>query len=185
MDMFMDKLAQKLTAQEMIKANMAADAEEMSRLKEKSKEYTECLEQVQKLVEEGVSKLEAAKVDGGEIDRLVSESIDKISQLQQNTDVLDALEELKQQLNEKLEASNENVHKECVKVYRNVQAAVTEENNKQTESIKEAVDAALGAAVKGFRGKLNAILVLSIISLAAALSGIALYVLNVLNIKFF
>ena len=37
MDTFMDKLAQKLTAQEMIKANMAADAEEMNRLKEKTR----------------------------------------------------------------------------------------------------------------------------------------------------
>ena len=33
MDTFMDKLAQKLNAQEMIKANSAADAEEMDQLK--------------------------------------------------------------------------------------------------------------------------------------------------------
>ena len=32
MDTFMDKLAQKLNAQEMIKANSAADAEEMDQL---------------------------------------------------------------------------------------------------------------------------------------------------------
>ena len=33
MDMFMDKLAQKLTAQEIIKANTAADVEELNKLK--------------------------------------------------------------------------------------------------------------------------------------------------------
>ena len=48
MDMFIDKLAQKLTAQEMIKANMAADAEEMNKLKGKTKEYAEALEQIKK-----------------------------------------------------------------------------------------------------------------------------------------
>ena len=34
MDTFMDKLAQKLTAQEIIRGNLAADAEEMDTLKE-------------------------------------------------------------------------------------------------------------------------------------------------------
>ena len=34
MDMFMDKLAQKLTAQEIIKANTAAETEELNRLRD-------------------------------------------------------------------------------------------------------------------------------------------------------
>ncbi|MBE5893160.1 MAG: hypothetical protein E7286_07240 [Lachnospiraceae bacterium] len=197
MDMFMDKLAQKLTAQEMIKANMAADAEEMSKLKGKTKEYSEALEQIKKLVEDGVGKLRAAKVDGKEIDRLVEESIAKINEIKSEDDRKDAetaaavealkaetiaaLEAVKEQLGEKLEASNENVHKECVKVYRNVQAVVVEENNKQTESIKEAVT----AAVKGFKGKLTAILIISGISLLLAAGSVALQVMEMLNFKFF
>ena len=197
MDMFMDKLAQKLTAQEMIKANMAADAEEMSKLKGKTKEYSEVLEQIKKLVEDGVGKLRAAKVDGKEIDRLVEESIAKINEIKSEDDRKDAetaaavealkaetiaaLEAVKEQLGEKLEASNENVHKECVKVYRNVQAVVVEENNKQTESIKEAVT----VAVKGFKGKLTAILIISGISLLLAAGSVALQVMEMLNFKFF
>ena len=43
MDMFMDKLAQKLTAQEIIKANTAADVEELNKLKNQIAEYNECL----------------------------------------------------------------------------------------------------------------------------------------------
>ena len=39
MDTFMDKLAQKLTAQEIIRGNLAADAEEMDTLKEQVKDY--------------------------------------------------------------------------------------------------------------------------------------------------
>ena len=42
MDTFMDKLAQKLNAQEMIKANSAADAEEMDQLKSQLREWLEC-----------------------------------------------------------------------------------------------------------------------------------------------
>lgn len=197
MDMFMDKLAQKLTAQEMIKANMAADAEEMNKLKGKTKEYSEALEQIKKLVEDGVGKLRAARVDGKEIDRLVEESIAKINAIKSEDDRKDAetaaavealkaetiaaLEEVKAQLCEKLEASNDNVHKECVKVYRNVQAVVVEENNKQTESLKEAVT----AAVKGFKGKLTAILIFSIFSLLLAAGSVALQVMEMLNFKFF
>ena len=49
MDTFMDKLAQKLNAQEMIKANSAADAEEMDQLKSQLREYDECLAQMQQV----------------------------------------------------------------------------------------------------------------------------------------
>ena len=49
MDTFMDKLAQKLNAQEMIKANSAADAEEMDQLKNQLREYDECLAQMQQV----------------------------------------------------------------------------------------------------------------------------------------
>lgn len=250
MDTFMDKLAQKLTAQEMIKANMAADAEEMNQLKEKNKEYAECLEQMQKLVEDSVNKLENAKVDGGEINRLVEEGISKINQVrettenQMNKEVLAAMEELKKlaaaepevlqqlkilpelqallneikttngdvktaindidaavknvdaavkdvdttvkafdttvknienEIKEKNESVNDNIHKECVKVYRNVQAVVVEENGKQTETLTGTVNA--------LKGKLNAILGVSIAALILALGSIVIQVMNLLNFK--
>ncbi len=222
MDTFMDKLAQKLTAQEMIKANTAADAEEMKKLKAQVKEYREILNQMQKLVADSAAKIENAKVDGSQIDRLVEEGIAKIQQIQQSTqdngDVQEALKQFKQSVemklsgvnedlaeleqavnaklnhaNEsisrlesalgekvdsaigtKLDNANENIHKECVKVYRNVQAAVVEENNKQTESI--------AATVNGLKGKLGAILGISIVALLAALGGVVFQVLVYLQV---
>ena len=201
MDTFMDKLAQKLTAQEMIKANMAADAEEMNKLKEKNREYAECLEQMQKLVDSGVIKINEAQ---------------KTTEVQMNAEVKAVLEELKAQLagqpealesvktlindvkcmtadldgtlkektgdleaalSEKTGIVNESIHKECVKVYRNVQAVVVEENEKQSES--------LAATVNGLRGKLNAILGVSIAALILALGSVVIQVLNLLNFKFF
>jgi len=52
MDTFMDKLAQKLTAQDMIKANSAAEAEEYARLQNQVKEYHKCLEQMNQVSKE-------------------------------------------------------------------------------------------------------------------------------------
>ena len=185
MDTFMDKLAQKLTAQEMIRANTAAETEEMNRLKNRISEYNECLDRLQKLIASGVVKLDEAKVDGGEINRLVQESIAKIQEMQNDAQVMEELEAslnemkvmLEGQLNEKIENSNENVHKECVKVYRNVQAVVVEESGKQTENI-----ANVQADVKKLTGKVNAVLGISIAALIAALAGLALQILVNFNI---
>lgn len=49
MDTFMDKLAQKLTAQEMIQANAAADAEELRRIEAQVERYNACLEEIRKV----------------------------------------------------------------------------------------------------------------------------------------
>lgn len=192
MDTFMDKLAQKLTAQEMIKANSAADAEEMGRMKQQIQEYENILSQMQTVTADSLAKIEAAKVDGEQIDRMVEAGIQKIEQMQTNTglsqEVKESLEEFKTSLeelkasleewkttqDEKLNHVTEDVHKECVKVYRNVQAVVVEENGKQTESIT--------AAVNGVKGKLGAILGVSIVSLIIALAGVVLNCLHIFNI---
>lgn len=134
MDTFMDKLAQKLTAQEMIKANTAAETEELNSLREQLAEYNACLEKFRRLVDEGAEKLRGSWADGagesgagessaqisGEISRLVEESLQKIQALQQDTEGLEALgkrleatvkeameTELKDQLAEELSAQLE------------------------------------------------------------------------------
>jgi len=171
MDTFMDKLAQKLTAQEMIKANAAADAEEMKKLQMQIDEYRKILDKMQAL-------LDNAQVDGGAINRLVEESVAKIEQIQADTQGYDKLQEsvteFEGSLGEKLTALDENIHKECVKVYRNVQAVVVEENAKQTD--------AFGATLKPLKRKLNGILSVSIVALVAAVGSIAFQVLVYLNI---
>lgn len=232
MDTFMDKLAQKLNAQEMIRANSAAEAEELDKLRNQIVEYNNCLAKLQRLLDDGARKLDGAQVDGAQIDRLVSESIAKISEMQQDTrsiesmkalleelkasleaalqeqkasfdggmekqetmlkaaleeqqaaaqelkqSVAAAMEEQKAALGAKLDESNENVHKECVKVYRNVQAVILEENGKQTEKLETAVNA--------LKGKLNAVLGVSIAAMILALAGVVLQVMNMMNFKFF
>ncbi|MBR6477577.1 MAG: hypothetical protein IKS85_03930 [Lachnospiraceae bacterium] len=132
MDTFMDQLAEKRNAQEMIKANNAAELEE--------------LEQVR--------------------DRMAG----------QMEDIRDYGEQIKG-LEEKLDGMNEAIkdgyHKECVKVYRNVQAAFTEENEKQTSLLKEAM------AVQD--RKLTLALVLSTLAFLAAAGCLALQIMTMVR----
>lgn len=74
MDTFMDKLAQKFTAQELIKANSLAETEEMNRLKVQVEEYTGCLNRMKQICVEMEQAVETAK--------------DKMDTAQLNTDEL-------------------------------------------------------------------------------------------------
>ena len=99
MDTFMDKLAQKLNAQEMIKANSAADAEEMDQLKSQLREYDECLAQMQQVNKE-------LKAINQEMEKLMSETIaPEVTKLSEEGVV--ALQKLQQENTEKLEAGME------------------------------------------------------------------------------
>lgn len=314
MDTFMDKLAQKLTAQEMIKANTAAETEELNSLREQLAEYNACLEKFRRLVEEGAEKLQGSWATGtgesdagesraeisGEISRLVEECLQKIQAVQQDTEGLEALgkrledtvkgameTELKDRLAEELGAQvegalsrqlesqvegvlsrqlesqvegvlsrqlegkvenalrsqlhsqfestlksqlesamksqlqsqvdsalrrqlpgqlesefqklleaqaeaiesslggkntdvSDSVHKECVKVYRNVQAVVVEEGEKQ-----KTITTGMAEDVKAVNGKMGAILGVSVAALIFSLASAALQILNVLNVKLF
>ncbi|MDL2302239.1 hypothetical protein LJC58_07785 [Lachnospiraceae bacterium OttesenSCG-928-D06] len=194
MDTFMDKLAQKLTAQDMIKANSAAEAEEMNKLQNQIKEYHQCLEQMNKVSGRMSHLNEEMTQIKEEINTLLTETMkdDKDSaelialltkQLEESNNNVEVLlndkfqaadeklytllneklnasdqdletlleEKLESKLNEKIEsinigtasllnekfqASDEYVHRENVKVYRNVQAVVVEESNKQLSSLR-------------------------------------------------
>ncbi len=207
MDMFMDKLAQKLNAQEIIRANAAADAEEMNKLKNQIAEYNDCLTKLQKLIEEGTAALQNAEAGSEDIHRITEEAIGKIQAIQQNnagleqvsgqlterlehleTEMGKKLEEVSRQLSslseeglaEKFAAVDENTHKECVKVYRNVQAVVVEESGKQTEAAEN-----VSKTVNALGGKVSAILGISVAALVFSLAGVVLQILNALNIQLF
>ena len=100
MDTFMDKLAQKLNAQEMIKANSAADAEEMDQLKNQLREYDECLAQMQqankelRAVNHAMETLMSETI-APEVTKLSEESVAAIRKMQQeNTEKLQELQSM-------------------------------------------------------------------------------------------
>lgn len=234
MDTFMDKLAQKLNAQEMIKANAAADAAELSRFKEQNAEYEALLQQIKDssgqnaenaeklaqnaekigqsaaLVGQNAAKLEkglettrqsaaqieqaaikveqgAVKVEQGaekaeqnaaKIESLVAACIAKIEEMQavsHDTEELNAqLGEFKKILTEQMEQLTDHVHKEDVKVYRNVQAVVVDETAKQSDI--------LGKSLASMSGSLKVVTGISVAALLAAVAGIAFQVLVYLHI---
>ena len=88
---------------------------------------------------------------------------------------------------EKFQRADDFVHKENVKVYRNVQAVVTEELKKHAqtgksadEELKNAVESLEREFGRRIGKKLNAVMIISILSLILSASGVALYVLRLL-----
>ena len=169
MDTFMDKLAQKMNAQEIIKANMAAETARMEQLQGQVEAYEALLkdmrhvnmktventEQMKKVLQESLQKIEevqSASNDNADIEQMLAElkremkrelqeGLLKIEEMQSasndETDVKQMLAELKQQMEETSQRSDDFIHKENVKVYRNVQAAMVEELGKQTELLMQ------------------------------------------------
>ncbi len=213
MDNFMDKLAQKLNAQEMIKANSAADAAQMDKMQSQMAEYDAALQEIRKLglknveaadklnelieesakkvdelTKEGIAKIEAiqSKDNSAQLEQKLQESQSEIEKsLKDNSTLMEEklaeltenLQANKQEIAELLKKTEEFVHSEDVKVYRNVQAVVVEETAKQTEIL---------TTMQGTNGKqTTAILVLAILSLIGVAADVVFNVLQLLNWKLF
>ena len=87
MDTFMDKLAQKMNAQEMIKANSAAEAAKMEQLQSQIAEYESLLQEMRKVNLKTVENAEQVK-------QVVQESLQKIEEIQAAADSQEDKEEL-------------------------------------------------------------------------------------------
>lgn len=188
MDNFMDKIAHKLSAQEAIRANAAADAAQMEKLESQIAEYDACMKEMRKLNlknAENEQKLkELLEESRQEIRKLAEESILKIQEIQEaqadagnGTEEKELLEELKasaadnlSKVEELFRNSDDFVHKENVKVYRNVQAAMVEELQKQTQAIMEHAQAG--------EGKNKKLFLMNCFTLAAVLIQLVLFALH-------
>lgn len=200
----MDKLAQKFSAQEMIKANSQAEAEELERLQLQVSEYEKILQEMRKLnykntelaeklelmIGENAEKIQSMKEDEqqliaalrdltdeqtrnreAEIARKAEEQLEQeqAQKTQKQTDI-SALTDL---LENKFQKSDDFVHKENVKVYRNVQAVVVDEMKRCIESLQGERD----ELKKMLDAKLKKIMILSGISVVAALTSVILWAL--------
>lgn len=185
MDTFMDKLAQKLTAQEMIKANAAADAAELSRMREQAAEYESLLNRMQGSSELSAENAKKVQENVQKVQELIDAAVAKIETMQTQTEgveeIRQLLSELKEQQTawkkaqtEQLEQLTDHVHKENVKVYRNVQAVVVDE----TAKLNERNGKQFSAASK----RLTAVLVLSILSLLTSVAGLVFQLLVYLHV---
>ncbi len=211
MDSFIDKLSQRLSGQDAIKANNAAEAQETQRLREQVEGlnsqvagFDACLQEIRKvnlksaenadkaqqLLDQGVRRLEdlmnaqaqekapaagaqemeALKAEIGELKKLVADLSGQLS------DTRALVENQKQAAADQVSKTEDFTHRENLKVYRNVQAVVVEELNKQTEVLKDAVDEASENHGNG------GVLAVSILTLLAVLASVAFQVLQYLHI---
>jgi len=196
MDNFMDKLAQRFNAQEIIKANSQAEMQELNRLKTQMKAYDDCLQEMRKLNLKNVEIAQQVDALTGQMSELTGQAIHAIQRNAEkdNTKIEASLQEimnLRKEINaalaelkttiqekaqtdtdseEKLLESNkkteEYVHKECVKVYRNVQAVLGDELANQTKQLEEKI-------VSSHKGK-AAIYVLLVLTLLASLGNLGI-----------
>ncbi len=172
MDTFIDKLSQKKNAQEMILANMTAEAAKMEQMQQQLKTYDGLMQEIRQVNLKTASNLE-------QMQHALQECMDKIGELQQREETESGAQDASQMqamLDEKFARSDDFLHKENVKVYRNVQAAVADELNKQTEELKK--------SQKENRTS-RAVLPLTILILLAVLADIAVQLLAITNFKFF
>lgn len=208
MDNFMDKLAQKVNAQEMIKANSQAEAAEMKRLQMQVAEYEKILQEMRKLnyknvelsdkmeamIGDNAGKIEGMKEDEhrlvtalrdltdeqtrnreAELGKKESENLER--ELAETEKYKNQIRDISELLEKKFANSDDFVHKENVKVYRNVQAVVVDETKRQAEEAQ--------TQYQKLDKKVNRVMIFSILSMAASIISILLMIINMLNIKFF
>ena len=133
MDTIIDKLAQKKNAQEMIRANSAAEAAKMEQMEKQLTAYDELMQEMRRVNIKTSENVENMR-------KLLAQCMEKLESLEtdndKSADVEQQLAGIKSLLEERFAQSEEFMHKENVKVYRNVQAAFTEELGKQAQTSK-------------------------------------------------
>lgn len=197
MDNFMDKLAQKLNAQEVIKANSQAEAAEMEKLQLQVAEYEKILQEMRKLNYKNAELSEKLEEQVGEnalrMKELQSDELKLISVLRdltqeqiRNREALVSQMEIEKQedskqdmkaMEEFFKRSDDFVHKENVKVYRNVQAVVIDELKKQTQDLE--------TENEKLHSRMNIVMIFSVITMLVSVISVIVQIISGLNIKFF
>lgn len=181
MDTFIDKLAQKRNAQEMIKANMTAEALKMEQLQTQMQAYDMLMQEIRQV------NLKTAE-NVAEVQGVLRECIAKLDAMQtgggQEQESGQDLAQIRELLEEKFEQSDDFLHRENIKVYRNVQAAVVEELNKQTQTLQESLADLNSRLTQKNNGTGKAALAVSILVLLGVLADIALHLAPMFGITF-
>ncbi|MCR5342192.1 hypothetical protein [Butyrivibrio sp. XPD2002] len=190
MENIMGKIAGKISAQEMIKANTAAEAAHREQIENQNKQYEEemgVLRQNAKNMEDRLNAIEDVLKD------LKAEKAESEVSAQE----LDkAIKELKENLSDRLNKSDEATHDVGVRIYRNVQASVIDEQKKQLDSIKEDLNKQMEAIRSEFtvlvrqldsmqranRAKNRGIMPLTVLIFLVAAADLVLMILRIIGL---
>lgn len=185
MDNFIDKLAQKFAATDQVKTSTYAETKEIAKLKEKIEGYENLLQDMRKINLKNIASAET-------LGYIAEDSADAAKQAKEAAkEALEAVEIVgeriklaednaqgtgKEYMDEIFEKTSDVIHKENVKVYRNVQATVQASLEDQTNRI---IDAQNTACKKNSTTFLK---VMSVLIFIAVLADIALKVLTMFHI---
>ena len=180
MDTFIDKLAQRFSAQDMIRANLAAEAKETRKLREKMENYESLLQEMKQI---NLKNMESAE----RVNKILQEGTFSDKEYLQ-----DLFAQKEQLLTNSFSKMEEALHTENVKVYRNVQAAISNSLEEQTTKLLEEQQRQIEAqhvliqqqAKKA--GKRSAFLtVMSILTFLGVTAAVALEIIQMLGIALF
>ena len=164
MENFMNKLAEKFSSQDIIRANSQAEAAENARIKQEAEQYKAQLEEMKRTSEEYRAILEEMRSDAG----------DYKAQLQE-------MKEETRQYKEKLEENQTKIHDVGVQVYRNVQAVIEKSQDRNKEEIKD-IQNRLETLQVSVETKNSAVLPLLIITLLVAGADLVINILRILGV---
>lgn len=164
MDNIMNKIVEKISAQDIIKANSQAEAKEAERIKLEAEQYRLQLQELKASSEEYKNYLEEMRNDAKEYKT-------QLEGMRQDT----------KEYRQKLEESDTKIHDVGVQVYRNVQAIVEKGQQRDKEEFKELANK-LEAIQVAVETKNNALMPLTIITMILVIADIVINVLRVLGI---
>ena len=139
MENLMEKVTQRLGAQEIIRANVAAEAAETERLKKQEENYKNEIAELKENASRTEDLLMQIRTYIGKNNNENNDEIVRlVDELDKNLKTM--LEETNDKLSKRLDETDEKNHDVGVRVYRNVQASLVDEQKKQTEEILQAVN---------------------------------------------
>ncbi len=161
---FMDKLAEKISAQDIIRANAQAEAAEAERTKQEAEQYKQQFEELRQNERAHRSAIEDTKASLEEAKEFIQETRESVASLSKRID------------------ENENqVHDVGVQVYRNVQAIVEKGQEKTKDEFKELNRR--GEAIQvAIETKNSAVVPLLVITLLVAGADLVINILRILGI---
>ncbi len=178
MDTFMNKLAEKIGAQDIIRANSQAEAAEAERIRLEAEHYKAQMEELKQNAEDFKKNAEDFRQTAEEYKQHLDEMIEDAKEYKESLELLRT--EYKQN-HEKLEASDSRIHDIGVQVYRNVEAVVEKNQEKTKDEFKE-VGRRLEAIQIAIETKNSAVVPLVIVTMLLAGADLVINILRLLGI---
>lgn len=164
LDNFMNRLAEKITAQDIIKANSQAEAAEIERTRQEAEQYRAQMDELRQNAQEYRAYLDEMRKDAKEYKA-------QLEEMKQNT--LD--------YKKKLEENDVKIHDVGVQTYRNVQAIIEKKHGLTKEEFKN-INNRLETLQVTTENKKNALMPLMIITMILVIADLGVNILHCLGI---